>query len=174
MTPREKNLAAIDVIAQEHGYTVEDILGPSRMKHLVSVRRLCVLMLHGRGYSTNEIGRILNRCHTTICHALNKVVDTCNETVVRLPDQQRRDDIMINWTKDERITALLPQVIEHIRTADEFSLRHEAQMDAIREEYMGERSNDYRGESADAFEEWHGQPTIEAFVETLLDAEPVQ
>jgi len=82
MTPREKIHAAIDAIAQEHGYTVEDILGPSRRKHLVSVRRLCVLMLHGRGYSTNEIGRMMNRCHTTIVHALNKPVDTCNEMVV--------------------------------------------------------------------------------------------
>jgi hypothetical protein len=32
MTPREKNLAAIDVIAQQHGYTVEDILGKSRLR----------------------------------------------------------------------------------------------------------------------------------------------
>lgn len=72
MTPREKNLAAIDAIAQEHGYTVHDILGPSRLKHLVGVRRQCILMLREQGYSTNEIGRIMNRCHTTICHALSK------------------------------------------------------------------------------------------------------
>jgi chromosomal replication initiation ATPase DnaA len=72
MTPREKNHAAIDVIAREHGYTVEDILGPSRLKHLVGVRRLCILMFREQGYSTNEIGRIMNRCHTTICHALSK------------------------------------------------------------------------------------------------------
>lgn len=172
MTPREKIHAAMDVIAQEHGYTVEDILGKSRLKHLVAVRRLCVLMLHERGYSTNEIGRLMNRCHTTISHALNKTVDTCNEVVVRLPDQQRREDDMINWTKDERITALLPQVIEHIRTADEFSLRHEAQMGAIREEYLTDLWVDFRSEDTDAFEEWHNQPTIEEFVEGLLDAEP--
>jgi chromosomal replication initiation ATPase DnaA len=72
MTPREKNLAAIDAIAQEHGYTVYDILGPSRFKKLVEVRRLCILMFREQGYSTNEIGRIMNRCHTTICHALSK------------------------------------------------------------------------------------------------------
>ena len=81
MTPREKNLAAIDAIAQDHGYTLYDILGPSRLKHLVSVRRLCILMLREQGYSTNEIGRIMNRCHTTIVHALNKPVDPCNELV---------------------------------------------------------------------------------------------
>ena len=81
MTPREKIHAAIDAIAQEHDYTVEDIIGPSRMKHLVAVRRLCVLMLRDRGYSTTETGRLLNRCHTTIVHALNQPVDTCNELV---------------------------------------------------------------------------------------------
>ena len=81
MTPREKNLAAIDAIAQEHGYTVEDILGPSRLLRLVAVRRLCILMFREQGYSTNEIGRIMNRCHTTIVHALNKPVDPCNELV---------------------------------------------------------------------------------------------
>ena len=172
MTPREKIHAAINDIAEPHGYTVDDILGPSRLKHLVSVRRDCVLMLRGRGYSTPEIGRLMNRCHTTIVHALNKVVDTCNDMVVGIPDQQRKDDDMINWTKDERITALLPQVLEHIRTADEFSLRHEAQMDAIREEYLTDLWFDFRSEDTDAFEEWHNQPTIDEFIDALLDAEP--
>ena len=82
MTPREKIHVAISYIAEPHGYTVEDIIGPSRLKHLVSVRRLCVLMLRDRGYSTPEIGRLMNRCHTTIIHALNKTVDRCNEAVV--------------------------------------------------------------------------------------------
>jgi len=81
MTPRQKNLTAIDAIAQEHGYTVEDILGKSRLKHLVSVRRLCVLMLRDCGYSTTEIGRLMDRDHSTIVHALNKPVDPRNELV---------------------------------------------------------------------------------------------
>lgn len=68
---------------------------------------------------------------------------------------------MINWTKDERAVALLALAVEHARATDEFSLEHEAQLELIRDEYMWERSNDYRGESADAFEEWHGQPTVE-------------
>ena len=72
MTPRERTHAEIDAIAQEHGYTVEDILGPSRLKRLVAVRRLCILMFRDRGFSTTEIGRIMNRDHSTIVHALNK------------------------------------------------------------------------------------------------------
>jgi chromosomal replication initiation ATPase DnaA len=81
MTPREKIHAAIGDIAQQHGYTVEDILGKSRMKHLVAVRRLCILMLRERAYSTTEIGRLMDRDHSTIAHALNKPVDTCNKLV---------------------------------------------------------------------------------------------
>jgi chromosomal replication initiation ATPase DnaA len=72
MTPREKNLRDIGAIAQDHGYTVADILGPKRRRHLVSVRNLCVAMLRNKGYSTTEIGRIMNRDHSTIVHALNK------------------------------------------------------------------------------------------------------
>ena len=72
MTPREKTHAAIDEIAQEHGYTIDDVLGPLRRKKLVEVRLYCILMLRGKGFSTTEIGRVMNRCHTTIVHALNK------------------------------------------------------------------------------------------------------
>lgn len=170
MTPRQKTHAAINNIAQRYGYTVEDIIGTSRLKRLVAVRRLCIMMLREKGYSTTEIGRLLNRCHTTIVHALNKPVDTCNQLLVGTGDQQRKGRNMINWTKDERIAALLPQVIAHANEHDEFSLDHEAQMEAIRDEYMADRLNDYRGETADGFEEWHGQPTVEAFVVALFDA----
>jgi hypothetical protein len=171
MTPRQKNLDAVDAIAQQYGYTVEDMLGRSRLKRVVAVRHLCILMLREKGYSTTEIGRVLGgRDHSTIVHALNKPVDTCNQLLVRPLDQQQEDDKMINWTKDERVAALLPQILAHYRTSDEFSLEHEAKLELIREEYMWERSNDYRGESADAFEEWHGQPTVEEFVVAQLDA----
>lgn len=73
MTPREKNLRDINHLAEGYGYTVVDILGPKRSKHLVYVRNLCVFMLRDKGYSTTEIGRIMNRDHSTIVHALNKV-----------------------------------------------------------------------------------------------------
>lgn len=72
MTPKEKNLAAIEAIAQEHGFTAEDILGKSKFKMLVKVRRKCVVMLREKGYSTTEIGRIMKRDHSTIVHSLQK------------------------------------------------------------------------------------------------------
>lgn len=70
MTPRQANMLQIEEIAKEHCFTVEDILGPRKFKHLVTVRRKCIVMLREKGYSTTEIGRIMNRDHSTICHAL--------------------------------------------------------------------------------------------------------
>jgi hypothetical protein len=71
---------------------------------------------------------------------------------------------MINWTKDERVAALLPQILAHINEWEEFSLEHEEQLELIREEYLRDLSNDFRGESLDAFEERHCQPTVEEFI----------
>jgi len=70
MTPREKNLAEIEIIAKENRFTLEDILGKSKFGPLVKVRRKCVGVLRAKGYSTTEIGRIMNRDHTTIVASL--------------------------------------------------------------------------------------------------------
>ena len=71
---------------------------------------------------------------------------------------------MIDWTKDERTVALMVEAVAHANEFDELSLKHEAQLELIREEYLADRLNDYRGETADGFEEWHGQLTVaEAF-----------
>ena len=72
MTPREQNLADIEVIAKAHCFTLEDILGPRKFKPLVAVRRKCAVMLREKGHTMTEIGRILRRDHTTIVHALQK------------------------------------------------------------------------------------------------------
>jgi chromosomal replication initiation ATPase DnaA len=73
MTPRQANMLEIEAIAKLHCFTLEDILGPRKFKHLVAVRRKCIVMLREKGYSTTEIGRIMGgRDHSTICHALQK------------------------------------------------------------------------------------------------------
>lgn len=71
MTPRQANMLEIEVIANAYDYTAEDVLGKSKLKALVAVRRRCVVMLREKGYSTTEIGRIMRRDHSTICHALS-------------------------------------------------------------------------------------------------------
>jgi chromosomal replication initiator protein len=82
MTPRGRNLAEIDAIAELHGYTLADILGKRKQKPLVEVRRKCVVRLRSFGYSTTEIGRIMNRDHSTIVHALQKMaaMEAANDT----------------------------------------------------------------------------------------------
>ena len=72
MTPRQKNLNDIEEIANEYDYTTQDILGKCKTRHLVMVRRKCVVMLREKGYSTTEIGRIMQRDHSTIVHALQR------------------------------------------------------------------------------------------------------
>lgn len=77
MTPRQSNMLQIEAIAKEHGYTAADILGPRKFKHLVAVRRKCIVMLRQKGYSTTEIGRIMGgRDHSTIVHALKIEMDS--------------------------------------------------------------------------------------------------
>ena len=72
MTPKQANLIEIEAIAKKYGFTAEDILGKKRYKMLVKVRRKCVVMLREKGYSTTEIGRIMQRDHSTIVHSLQK------------------------------------------------------------------------------------------------------
>jgi chromosomal replication initiation ATPase DnaA len=72
MTPRGRNLAEIDAIAELYGYTLADILGKRKQRPLVEVRRKCVVRLRSFGYSTTEIGRIMQRDHSTIVHSLQK------------------------------------------------------------------------------------------------------
>ena len=81
MTPRGRNLAEIDAIAELHGYTLADILGKRKQRPLVEVRRKCVVRLRSFGYSTTEIGRIMNRDHSTIVHSLQKMaaMEAANE-----------------------------------------------------------------------------------------------
>jgi chromosomal replication initiation ATPase DnaA len=83
MTPRGRNLAEIDAIAELHGYTLADILGKSKQRPLVEVRRKCVLRMRNKGYSTLAIGRIMNRDHSTIVHSLQKSraeMESANDT----------------------------------------------------------------------------------------------
>jgi chromosomal replication initiation ATPase DnaA len=70
MTPRQANLLQIEAIAKAHCFTLEDILGPRKFKPLVAVRRKCIVVLRQKGHTTTEIGRIMRRDHSTICHAL--------------------------------------------------------------------------------------------------------
>lgn len=70
MTPREKNLADIGEIAESYGFTVDDIIGKRKYKMLMKARRECVAMLRAKKLTTLQIGKIMNRDHSTIVHSL--------------------------------------------------------------------------------------------------------
>lgn len=73
MTPRQKHLNDIGLVALQHGFTADEVLSPSRTAKLVQARQDCIVMFRERGYSTTEIGRIMRRDHTTIVHALQRI-----------------------------------------------------------------------------------------------------
>lgn len=72
MTPREKYLRIVRIVADSHGVSMSDILGSRKHAHVVAARRECMAMLRGEGLSCPQIGRILNRDSSTIVHNLQK------------------------------------------------------------------------------------------------------
>lgn len=67
MTPREKHMAEIGIIALSHGLTVHDILRKRRTtcQRLRDARRDSMDMLKSRGMKWEQIGRVIGRHHTT-------------------------------------------------------------------------------------------------------------
>jgi chromosomal replication initiator protein len=63
----------IDVIARRRKLHREDILGPSRYKKIVDARHECIALFRSRGLSTPAIGRIMQRDHSSIVHALQRI-----------------------------------------------------------------------------------------------------
>ena len=54
-----------------HGITLDDLRGPSRKQPLAAIRQDCMAEIyHSTSMSTTQIGKILNRDHTTICHGI--------------------------------------------------------------------------------------------------------
>ena len=59
--------------AKEYGCTVSDMLGKYRNENIILARRKAMWRLHKRGtMSLTQIGRYLNKDHSTVLHALRK------------------------------------------------------------------------------------------------------
>ena len=56
----------LQAVADHHHVTVEDLRGPVRSAGLVRARRAAAWLLHEQGLSSVEIGKRLDRDHTTI------------------------------------------------------------------------------------------------------------
>jgi chromosomal replication initiation ATPase DnaA len=69
VTPRERNLSDIGLIALRYGLTRQDVLGSSRAKKVIEVRQECAAFLH-RTMSHSAIGRLMGRHPSTILHSI--------------------------------------------------------------------------------------------------------
>lgn len=68
MTPRERYLSDIGLIALRHGVTRQDVLGKSRLRNIVEARQHCYWHLRERGRTFPEIGRLMRRDHSSVIH----------------------------------------------------------------------------------------------------------
>ena len=73
-TPTQKRRAPIAEIAERHEVSLADVLGPSRFQHVVRARFAAIRAVRQRypEMSLPQLGRLFNRDHTTILHALRK------------------------------------------------------------------------------------------------------
>jgi hypothetical protein len=72
MTPRERNLAEIGLIALRHGITRQDILSSSRAPVANNARQHCYWHFHSKGWGPTAIGRLMNRNHKSVIHGRKK------------------------------------------------------------------------------------------------------
>ena len=59
-------------VAAEHRMTVDDLVGPSRVRTICIPRWRAMRELRERGLSLSRIGQLLNRDHTTVMHGLRR------------------------------------------------------------------------------------------------------
>ena len=73
---RARPLMAEYGVARYYGINADELKGKSRHKQIVEPRQLAMYLLREDAHlSTPEIGRLLNRDHTTVLHGLKQVVN---------------------------------------------------------------------------------------------------
>ena len=60
-------------VAQKHGFSAEQLKGPRRPQELVDARWEFIREARAKGHSMPQIGRAINRDHTTVKHALDSM-----------------------------------------------------------------------------------------------------
>lgn len=56
------------------GFTFEDILGNSKIRHLRKVRGVYMIILKKNGYSFSEICTLTNKSVKTVCDSINETI----------------------------------------------------------------------------------------------------
>ncbi|MBV9603053.1 MAG: chromosomal replication initiator protein DnaA [Chloroflexi bacterium] len=67
--------AILLAVARFYGINADELKGKSRHKQVVRPRQIAMFLLHEDAHlSTPDIGRLLNRDHTTVLHALKQII----------------------------------------------------------------------------------------------------
>ena len=61
-------------IADQSGYTAEDILGPAKHRMLAKARAVAMQEARALGFSYPELGKAFNRDHRTVMSACRKTI----------------------------------------------------------------------------------------------------
>jgi len=71
-TQEQEMTDIVEKLTNGTGVSLDDILGPSRLASIASVRQAAYWYSREGGISLNTIGRFFNRDHTTIIHGCRK------------------------------------------------------------------------------------------------------
>ena len=64
----------LETVAAEHGVTVDALRGRGRMKPLPRIRQeFCLRALETKNFSSTQLGRALNRDHTSVLYLLGRL-----------------------------------------------------------------------------------------------------
>ena len=73
MTPRERYACIVCKSSISMGVSPRIVMGRSRERSVANVRHAIMHRLHNYGLSACEIGRIMDRDHTTVLHGIQRV-----------------------------------------------------------------------------------------------------
>lgn len=82
-TPASRTKWVIESICYFHGLSIDDVLGRSSVKRVVSQRRVMIYELRLRGWSYPKIGKYLGKDHSTIMHSLRTMSSEDKEKIDR-------------------------------------------------------------------------------------------
>ncbi len=73
-TPRQERMLIVACVAERFGVTVDQIMSDTRKQPIAAARQAAMRAIWVKyGDSTPVIGRMFNRDHTTVMHALGKI-----------------------------------------------------------------------------------------------------
>ena len=85
---------ALEISAENFWVTVGMILGPSRSHNVVMARRQAIHALHNMGFSEPEIGRFIQKHHTSVHYHLHHPVPD-----LQRPQQKQLDQMSAEETE---------------------------------------------------------------------------